>query len=103
MTEGEALRAPVSGTPRRSRRPGGLRSMTVNRSTLADLERGTPFEQRHIGPDAAARAKMLPHIGYGSLDELTAAAVPDVIKNAEALDLPVARTEAEVLAELRSL
>ncbi|WP_055704565.1 aminomethyl-transferring glycine dehydrogenase, partial [Streptomyces puniciscabiei] len=33
----------------------------------------------------------------------TAAAVPDVIKNADALDLPGARTEAEVLAELRSL
>ncbi|WP_063753185.1 aminomethyl-transferring glycine dehydrogenase, partial [Streptomyces resistomycificus] len=32
-----------------------------------------------------------------------AAAVPDVIKNADALELPDARTEAEVLAELRSL
>ena len=46
---------------------------------------------------------MLAQVGYGSLDELTAAAVPDVIKNADALDLPGARTEAEVLAELRSL
>lgn len=45
---------------------------------------------------------MLAQVGYGSLDELTAAAVPDVIKNAEALELPGARTEAEVLAELRS-
>ncbi len=46
---------------------------------------------------------MLAQVGYGSLDELTAAAVPDVIKSAEALNLPSARTEAEVLAELRSL
>jgi glycine dehydrogenase len=46
---------------------------------------------------------MLAHVGYGSLDELTAAAVPDVIKSAEALDLPDARTEADVLAELRTL
>lgn len=46
---------------------------------------------------------MLAQVGYGSLDELTAAAVPDVIRNADALDLPGARTEAEVLAELRSL
>ena len=46
---------------------------------------------------------MLAQVGYGSLDELTAAAVPDVIKNADALELPGARTEAEVLAELRSL
>lgn len=77
--------------------------MTAHRSPLSELEQGIPFEQRHIGPDQEARAKMLAQVGYGSLDELTAAAVPDVIKNAEALDLPGARTEAEVLAELRSL
>lgn len=73
------------------------------RIPLSQLEQGIPFEQRHIGPDAEARAKMLAQVGYGSLDELTAAAVPDVIKNAEALNLPGARSEAEVLAELRSL
>ncbi|GAA2811871.1 aminomethyl-transferring glycine dehydrogenase [Streptomyces showdoensis] len=77
--------------------------MTANRIPLSELEQGIPFEQRHIGPDAEARAKMLAQVGYGSLDELTAAAVPDVIKNAEALGLPAARTEAEVLAELREL
>ncbi|MDT9683160.1 aminomethyl-transferring glycine dehydrogenase [Streptomyces sp. TRM76323] len=77
--------------------------MTANRIPLSQLERGTPFEQRHIGPDSGARAKMLAQVGYGSLDELTAAAVPDAIKSAEALGLPEARTEAEVLAELRSL
>ncbi|MFF6870329.1 aminomethyl-transferring glycine dehydrogenase [Streptomyces sp. NPDC003444] len=77
--------------------------MTANRIPLSELEQGIPFEQRHIGPDAEARAKMLAQVGYGSLDELTAAAVPDVIKNAEALGLPAARTEAEVLAELRTL
>ncbi|MGW1120827.1 aminomethyl-transferring glycine dehydrogenase [Streptomyces tanashiensis] len=77
--------------------------MTANRTPLSELEQGIPFEQRHIGPDAEARAKMLAQVGYGSLDELTAAAVPDVIKNAEALGLPAARTEAEVLAELRTL
>ncbi|MEV3861305.1 aminomethyl-transferring glycine dehydrogenase [Streptomyces sp. NPDC050095] len=77
--------------------------MTANRIPLSQLEQGIPFEQRHIGPDDAAQAKMLAQVGYGSLDELTAAAVPDVIKSAEALALPAARTEAEVLAELRSL
>ncbi|MEU3356389.1 aminomethyl-transferring glycine dehydrogenase [Streptomyces sp. NPDC037389] len=77
--------------------------MTVHRIALTDLERGTPFEARHIGPDAAAQAKMLAQVGFGSLDELTAAAVPDAIKNVGALGLPEARTEAEVLAELRSL
>ncbi|WP_434587929.1 aminomethyl-transferring glycine dehydrogenase [Streptomyces sp. A5-4] len=77
--------------------------MTANRIPLSQLERGIPFEQRHIGPDAAAQAKMLAQVGYGSLDELTAAAVPDVIKSTEALALPDARTEAEVQAELRTL
>ncbi|AXG76787.1 aminomethyl-transferring glycine dehydrogenase [Streptomyces paludis] len=77
--------------------------MNAPRIPLAQLERGIPFEQRHIGPDAAAQAKMLAQVGYGSLDELTDAAVPDAIKSAEALRLPGARTEAEVLAELRTL
>ncbi|MEU8930701.1 aminomethyl-transferring glycine dehydrogenase [Streptomyces sp. NPDC048409] len=77
--------------------------MTAQRVPLSELEQGIPFEQRHIGPDDEAQAKMLAQVGYGSLDELTAAAVPDVIKNADTLELPGARTEAEVLAELRSL
>ncbi|MEV0280356.1 aminomethyl-transferring glycine dehydrogenase [Streptomyces sp. NPDC050610] len=77
--------------------------MNDNRIPLSELERGTPFEHRHIGPDSAAQAKMLAQVGFGSLDELTAAAVPDVIKSAEALRLPEARSEADVLAELRTL
>ncbi|MFH8983275.1 aminomethyl-transferring glycine dehydrogenase [Streptomyces varsoviensis] len=77
--------------------------MNDNRIPLSALERGTPFEHRHIGPDSAAQAKMLAQVGFGSLDELTAAAVPDVIKSAEALRLPEARGEADVLAELRTL
>ncbi|KRV47956.1 glycine dehydrogenase [Wenjunlia vitaminophila] len=71
--------------------------------TLTDLETAPSFQRRHIGPDAAARAKMLAQVGYGSLDELTAAAVPDAIKSTEPLRLPAGRTEAEVLAELRAL
>ncbi|MCC2280682.1 aminomethyl-transferring glycine dehydrogenase [Streptomyces sp. ET3-23] len=77
--------------------------MTAHRISLSDLERGAPFEDRHIGPDPEARAKMLAQVGFGSLDELTAAAVPEVIKSAGALGLPAARTEPEVLAELRGL
>ncbi|MCI0385850.1 aminomethyl-transferring glycine dehydrogenase [Streptomyces sp. CNQ085] len=81
--------------------------MTADRTppatSLAKLERGTPFEERHIGPDAGEQAKMLAQVGYGSLDELAAAAVPEVIRSTEALALPAARSEAEVLAELRFL
>ncbi|WP_037604356.1 aminomethyl-transferring glycine dehydrogenase [Streptacidiphilus rugosus] len=72
-------------------------------SSLSALEQSSPFENRHIGPDAEAQAKMLAQVGYGSLDELTAAAVPDAIRSLTALDLPAARSEAQVLDELREL
>jgi len=72
-------------------------------SPLTKLEKSSPFANRHIGPTADAQAKMLAQVGYATLDELTAAAVPAAIRSLEALDLPAARSEAEVLAELRSL
>ncbi|MDH6121103.1 glycine dehydrogenase [Kitasatospora sp. GAS204A] len=72
-------------------------------ATLAELEAASPFESRHIGPDAAAQEKMLAQVGYGSLDELSAAAVPEAIRSITGLDLPAGRTEAQVLAELREL
>ncbi len=75
----------------------------AHRIPLSALERGAPFEQRHIGPDAGDRAKMLAQVGYGSLDELTDAAVPGPIKGTGGFSLPAARSEAEVLAELRGL
>src|SRR6266545_2556987 len=46
---------------------------------------------------------MLAVVGYGSLEELVADAIPDTIKAFDPLDLPAAATEAEVLAELRGL
>lgn len=103
MTEGEAVRAATPWRPSQVVTDQEASTMTPRRTPLSQLEQGIPFEQRHIGPDAEAQAKMLAQVGYGSLDELTAAAVPDVIRSAEALNLPEARTEAEVLAELRSL
>jgi glycine dehydrogenase len=72
-------------------------------SSLSELEQSSPFENRHIGPTAEAQAKMLAQVGYGSLDELTVAAVPEAIRSLAALDLPAARSEAEVLDELREL
>ncbi|MEU6233119.1 aminomethyl-transferring glycine dehydrogenase [Kitasatospora sp. NPDC047058] len=72
-------------------------------STLTELELASPFENRHIGPDAAAQEKMLAQVGYGSLDELAATAVPEAIRSITGLDLPGGRSEAQVLAELREL
>ena len=77
--------------------------MTAHPTPLAALERGTPFADRHIGPDRGAVAKMLAQVGFGSLDELTDAAVPESIRHTEALDLPEPLDEAAVLAELRAL
>ncbi|GAA1086313.1 aminomethyl-transferring glycine dehydrogenase [Kitasatospora arboriphila] len=70
---------------------------------LTELEQASPFETRHIGPDAAAQEKMLAQVGFASLDELADAAVPEAIRSLTALDLPAGRSEAQVLAELREL
>jgi glycine dehydrogenase len=63
-----------------------------------------PFSARHIGiADAADQAVMLKALGYESLEELLADAVPGGIRFHGELSLPPARTEAEVAAELREL
>jgi glycine dehydrogenase len=69
---------------------------------LVDLE-ADPFAARHIGPSPEDQAKMLAALGHRSLDDLIDAAVPGVIRMTEALQLPAARTETEVLADLRAL
>jgi glycine dehydrogenase len=62
-----------------------------------------PFSRRHIGPSPEEQRRMLDAIGYGSVDELMDAAIPGVIRDNERSNLPEARSEAEVLAELREL
>ncbi|MGE5827536.1 MAG: aminomethyl-transferring glycine dehydrogenase, partial [Micromonosporaceae bacterium] len=68
-----------------------------------DLTYGVPFVGRHIGPATPDLRRMLDVVGYGSLDELMDAAIPEVIRWPGRLDLPDAATEEEVLAELRAL
>ncbi|MGH9094937.1 MAG: glycine dehydrogenase (aminomethyl-transferring), partial [Acidimicrobiales bacterium] len=70
---------------------------------LVDMERGIPFARRHIGPDEDEQAKMLAVVGYGSLEDLADAAIPEAIRAADPLTLPGAATEPEVIAELRGL
>ncbi len=62
----------------------------------------TDFAARHIGPDEAARQRMLASLGYASLDELTRAALPEGAEPAK-LILPAPLTESEALAELRRM
>ena len=73
------------------------------RPTLAALDAAAPFSDRHIGPRADDQAKMLATIGRGSLDALIEEAVPGGIHLRTPLALDRARTEPEVIAELRAL
>src|SRR5581483_2065878 len=70
---------------------------------LTDLERGTPFAARHIGTTSADQQRMLDRLGYASMDDLLADAVPASIREKLALSIPPAATEAQAAAELRAL
>ncbi|GAA0394458.1 aminomethyl-transferring glycine dehydrogenase [Microbispora corallina] len=74
----------------------------TDRSTLSDLS-APPFSTRHIGPSDDERARMLEVVGYESVNDLLAVAVPEAIRTPGALGLPDAASEAEALAELRAL
>src|SRR5581483_11496166 len=76
-----------------------LRPMT----SLSELEHAAPFATRHIGLAPADQQRMLETLGYASLDDLLADAVPAAIREKLALALPPAASEAQVAAELRAL
>ncbi|MEM7538249.1 MAG: aminomethyl-transferring glycine dehydrogenase [Chloroflexota bacterium] len=61
------------------------------------------FEHRHIGPSHDELGQMLTTVGVDSLDALMDATIPASIRLDGRLNLPDARSESEVLAELRSL
>jgi glycine dehydrogenase len=61
------------------------------------------FALRHIGPSRTEVERMLLVAGFATLDELTAAALPDEIGHVITLRLPPPLTEPEALAELRRL
>ncbi len=60
------------------------------------------FADRHIGLDADAVATMLRRVGFATIEDLMAAAVPGAIRT-DALDLPAAVSEHAAAAELRHL
>ncbi len=61
------------------------------------------FEDRHVGPNAADQKRMLDLLGYESLTDLMAAALPDSIKFEGGSTLPPAVAEHEALARLRQI
>ena len=61
------------------------------------------FKYRHIGTSASDQQHMLITLGYGSIDELMSAAVPQVIRFEGEGTLPTPISEPEALSELRSM
>jgi len=71
--------------------------------TLREIEAFETFERRHIGPDQTTQQEMLSHLGVGSLEELTEAAVPESILTKGPLKLPKRKNERDTLAYLRKM
>ncbi|MGD0743968.1 MAG: aminomethyl-transferring glycine dehydrogenase [Verrucomicrobiota bacterium] len=67
------------------------------------LLRPDQFVRRHIGPGETDATEMLAQIGFKTLDELVAAAVPKTIRLDKKLNLPAARGESDALAELKKI
>jgi glycine dehydrogenase len=61
------------------------------------------FVPRHIGPTDEDISAMLSTLGYASLDDLIDATIPATIRLRGGLDLPIGRSEAQVLADFRAL
>ncbi len=61
------------------------------------------FARRHIGPDAPETAQMLAALGFSNLGELIQTVVPRQIQLSRPLNLPAARGEQQVLADLKTI
>ncbi|MDN5794591.1 MAG: aminomethyl-transferring glycine dehydrogenase [Intrasporangium sp.] len=61
------------------------------------------FVARHVGPGPQDIARMLEVVGQPSLEALSDRAMPGAIRQAEPLDLTAARSESDVIEELRGL
>ncbi|MGZ8469433.1 MAG: aminomethyl-transferring glycine dehydrogenase [Gemmatirosa sp.] len=76
--------------------------MTSTRPLAAALEPDT-FVSRHIGPSESEQHAMLAALGYDSLDAFVDAVVPTNIRLRRTLAIGPARSEHDVLSELRSI
>lgn len=76
--------------------------MSAHRS-LAELEERSEFVSRHIGISEQDEQLMLSAIGAASRQALIEAIVPSSIARHQPMQLPAALTEAQALAELKSI
>jgi glycine dehydrogenase len=72
-------------------------------SKATSLEYTDRFVNRHIGPNEAEIRDMLQTIGYDSLDSFIDTVIPSGIRFRDALDLPAAASEYEMLREIREI
>lgn len=75
----------------------------MSRQSLFDLENHSDFIQRHIGPGVKQQTAMAKAIGYEDMNALIDDTVPGAIRRDKPMNLPGARTEQEVIAQLREL
>ncbi|MBP2859983.1 aminomethyl-transferring glycine dehydrogenase [Dickeya oryzae] len=71
--------------------------------TLSQLEHGSAFTERHIGPSVVQQQQMLTAIGAASLDELIRHIVPADIQLPQPPAVGDAATEYQALAELKAI
>jgi len=77
--------------------------MTSIRPLAPAVPEAESFIQRHVGPSPEEQRAMLRALGHASLDAFVDAAVPETIRLRRPLALGPARTEHDVLAELRAI
>ncbi|NJO43099.1 MAG: glycine dehydrogenase (aminomethyl-transferring), partial [Cyanobacteria bacterium RU_5_0] len=70
---------------------------------LEGFEGEEDFEQRHIGSGDSEIQQMLEVLGFSSLNELIDNAMPTAIRLKQPLQLGMGRSEAELLAELKTI
>jgi glycine dehydrogenase len=98
MSETQALPSPRT----EQAAPSGTAAPTkLSASRPAELTHPDRFVHRHIGPNPDEQRQMVRSLGFSTLDELIALAIPKAIRSIRPLELPPALTEHEALARLK--
>ncbi|HET6681610.1 MAG TPA: aminomethyl-transferring glycine dehydrogenase [Gemmatimonadaceae bacterium] len=77
-----------------------MTSTRISPSATIEID---PFTGRHVGPTADDVAAMLTALGYESLDDFIDATVPEGIRYRKPLEIGEARTDTDVLREIRAM
>lgn len=86
-----------------SKSKNGVSSADTLTFPVASLAYTDRFEERHLGPTDIEVGEMLRLLGFPSLDALIDATVPAAIRMAQPLALESAKSEYELLQELRAI